>query len=112
MPKIHSPLFSYSAQGTFAKRLNFTTYKKMPFVRSAKQKKVPFDPKTSEQVFNRYYFSVIIIFWHNLSADEKKQLDKLSKKLKISGFNYYVKQYYIERPADIGNIVLGYSLLG
>lgn len=112
MAKLIAPLMSMSAKGNIGGILNYATVRGTSYVRKLKPKKAPFDPKTEVQLFNRYYFKNIIIIWQNLEEQERDFFGIYSAKYHLSGFNYFTRIYIEQHPSELGNFILGGSMLG
>lgn len=112
MAKVMGPLLSLDAKGTLKGGLNFVHGRDSQYVRRARTKIAPHDPKTNIQLFNRDYFSDIISIWHELDTETKIDfLDKASS-MDMTSFNLYIKEYRAQRPSDVGNSRMGFSELG
>lgn len=98
MAKIKGPLYSTDAQGTVGKTLSFSKFKGIP---RAFKKSHPANPQTPAQQLQRSYLAEAILAWRDLDQASKQywQQQVESKRLKMSGYNYFLSDYIYTKLA-------------
>lgn len=96
MAKTKGPLHSLDASGTIADQITFS---KWLGIKKAGKKNIPTNPRTSFQQDGRYMMSGAVQTWQNMSQGDKNiwNDDAALKKLQMSGYNYYLSQYILNR---------------
>jgi hypothetical protein len=56
---------------------------------------IPANPRSEPQQANRSKFANAISGWQNLTNEQKNQYNERAKRLKMSGYNLYIKIYML-----------------
>jgi hypothetical protein len=106
MAKIQGPLHSDKASGLIGERIVFYQRKTGQKARFQKSQK---DAKSFEQLRNREVYIDAICLWRKMTADERKPFNDEAKGRCLTGFNLFIKNYYmntIRKLATLKNIDL------
>lgn len=64
------------------------------------------------QQFWRDYFRNSVAIYHALTDEITDSYKQMAKKYRMTGYNYFISQYSVTRPAHNGNYRLGWTKLG
>lgn len=115
MGKHKAPLLSLGASGTIADTLTYQRSRKLNISRT---KPIPFDPQSDRQLWHRYLYHEICLYWNTLSAAEKQTWETNARPYKITGFNLFMRtelnylahlKLCLPFLAQAGNIAYDYS---
>jgi len=92
MAKVHAPLMSIDASGTFADHLVFAKWKGIRYVRNYV---IPQNPRTADQVTIRNAFTAAVAQWHTELQTTKDAWEDaaLAVGRPMSAFNLYVGRF-------------------
>jgi len=89
MAKLTSPLMSQTASGTIGPRMTFSMRKSGAQVRIQKFQK---DKFSLSQLTHRSIYNFALAKWNSFTISQKSVYQLEAKKLKMSGYNFFMKQ--------------------
>ena len=95
MAKTKTPLFGLETHGTIANKLTFQKRNRTTFARN---KPTPIDPKTLAQIYHRWDYQDYALLWHSLTLAQQQQWESNARRLKITGFNYWIRTHLKTLP--------------
>lgn len=95
MAKLKTPLLSLSASGSIGDVLSFANSSGQNLVRT---KPSPTDPKSLAQMYHRWDYQDYAEYWHSLTPAQKQTWETNARRLKITGFNYWMRTYLNTLP--------------
>lgn len=115
MTKLTAPLQSLRASGSIGKLLSFDNRSGQRRVRKMPQ---PSDPKTLLQIYHRWDYQYYSQKWRDLTSSDKQLWETNARRLRITGFNYWMRtmlttlpdlagRWHLDEPA--GNIAFDSS---
>lgn len=100
MAKASQPLFSFKATGSLADSLTFQRRARSTL---ARQKPTPTNPKTLPQTYQRWLYQDYAAWWNTLTATVKEQWESDARRLRITGFNYWMRTRLNLLPDLVGS---------
>lgn len=88
MTKLKAPLISLSASGSIGDVISFDRRGRQNRVRT---KPVPTDARSLAQMYQRWDYQDAAALWHFLSAADKQAWETSARRLRITGFNYWMR---------------------
>lgn len=95
MTKSKTPLFGLEAHGTIADSVTFQRRNRTTFARS---KPIPSDPKSLAQIYHRWDYQDYAQYWRSLTPAQKQQWESTARRLRITGFNLWMRTYLNTLP--------------
>lgn len=105
MAKLTLPLLSLEARGSLGGVLSFDKRSGQHRVRA---KPTPTDPHSLAQIYQRWLYQDYIFWWHELTPTQKQQWESDARRLRITGFNYWMRIKLTTLP----DVAAGYRLDG
>jgi len=87
LTKVKNPLLSFKAHGSLADAI---TLQDRGSGTMARRKPLPTDPRTLPQVYQRWLYEDYAELWHTLTPAEQDAWNRLARRKKITGFNFYM----------------------
>lgn len=112
MAKVTGALLSLEARGTVSKTLVFSTTGKREMVFIANRLKKRTYSYSEYQMSWRQYMASVMQIRQALNTTELSLLLGSAKKARLSPHHYFMREYLLLKPSDLGNTVLGLSQLG
>lgn len=101
MARTTGPLFSISAKGTIANALTYQTSKG---INTTRQRPVPANPKTFQQILARAGIKITNKIWRTLTSNQKAYWKPLGELTQITGFNAFTAQNINRRTQNLFTI--------
>jgi len=99
MAKVKTSLLSLKAHGSLG---NAITYQDRNLGTMARKKPFPTDPQSLAQIYQRWDYQDYAALWHTLSAADKQQWETDARRLRITGFNYWMRTKLTTLPDIVG----------
>lgn len=113
MAKLKGPLFSQKASKQFGHELIYKTKgNKNLLTKYNKPGSVNPFTKSADQTQMRVIYGEGVEAWRNLSNNEKATYDERAKNKKYSGYNLFMKEYFIANPLISDFLYYGKKIYG